>query len=301
MDHYQRLHAQITASESSTSPQEAVREMLDALADGDEEAVAALVSREVGQRLTGSTSPTPAQVLETLRLALDDVLTGTGWGFATAHRPHAPDVELVKLIQAGEEPRIAYGPQWANGHLFYLRSGPDGWTIVDLDGDDPAAAEQTIPVTDLLDRFPEPALVEVPDDAAPSGSEWPAPVQLAAAFASFLDSDRSEDALRSLVTPESLPAWRRELSSVSIPEEMGLGTGVVPARDSTYALVDDICYVRFIRMPSTELTYRVDVEALASAIVLTLQRRPELGLHFDGWRIFGIGAPVEPEQVPGRR
>jgi hypothetical protein len=273
--------------------------MLDAA--GDEVAVATLVSRELGQRLTGSTSPAPTKVLETLRLALDDVLTGTGWGYATAHRPHAPDVELVKLIQVGTEPRIARGPEWARGHLFYLRSGPDGWTLVDLDGDEPAAAEQTVPVTDLLDQASGPALVEVPGDAAPSGSEWPAPVQLAAAFASFLNSDRSEDALRLLVTPESLPAWRRDLSSVSIPEELGLATGVVPARDSAYALVDDICYVRFVGVPSTESTYLVDAVTLTSAVVLTLQRRPELGLHFDGWRIFGIGAPVRPEEIPGRR
>lgn len=301
MEHYERLHAQIAASEDPGSPQEAVRHLLGVLSAGDEPSVAAMVSRELGQGLTGSTNPIPTEVLKVLRLELDDVLTGTGWGFATAHRPHAPDVELVKLIPAGERPIITDGPEWARGHLFYLRSGRDGWTLVDLDGNDSASTEETVHITDLRDQVPGPALVEVPDDSAPTGPEWPAPLQLAAAFASFLDSDRNEDTLQLLVTPESLPAWRGGLSSVSIPEDMGLATGVIPAHDDGHAQVDDVCYVRFVRAPSADSTYRVVEDTLISAVVLTLQRRPELGSHFEGWRIYGMGDSVRPEDIPGRR
>jgi predicted nucleic acid-binding protein len=296
-DHIQ-IYEQILASEREGAPQQAVATLIDALARGDAPTVAASVSQELSQRLTGDVQPEAGQVLEALWDALGDVLTEPGWGLATAHRIHAPGVELVKLIQVGERPRIAHGPQWARGHLLYLRSGPDGWTLVDLDGDDPADPGETVPIANLRERLPGTGLVEVPDEEAPA--DWPAPLHLAAAFAAFLDSERRLEDLRLLVTPESLPAWLRDLAAVTIPEDYGLATGVILARDAHHAQVQDVCYVRFVRVSNPSATYRVDADLLTTATVLTLQWRPELGTHFDGWRIFGIGDPVRPEEIPGR-
>ena len=297
---YQRRYTQIRAAKDPTGPQQAVQRLLDALAKNDAPAVTALLSTDLAQRLSGRRTPTGAQVLQALQRALEDVLTETGWGFATAHRPHAPDVELVKLLQLGDEARIASGPQFARGHLFCLRSDPSGWTLVDLDGEDPAVIGEIVPPTDISEGSPGPALVAVADEDAPDGTHWAPQVQLAAAFATYLATDRDDETLRLLVTPESLAAWRRDLPDVDIPSDLGLATGVVPAHDQHWAQVEDICYVRFVRPPSTDATYRVEADTVAHGMWLTLQRRPDLGAAFDGWRIFGIGEPLPPEQIPGR-
>ncbi|MFA9444420.1 hypothetical protein [Egicoccus sp. AB-alg6-2] len=80
--------------------------------------------------------------------------------------------------------------------------------------------------------------------------------------------------------------------------ELNLATGVQFAHDVEHAPVDDVAYVRFVRVPNQDQSYYIDAEILASAQVLTLQHRPELGQPFDGWRIHAVGDYVKPEELP---
>ncbi len=135
---YQRIFADTLDAQSDDSPQGAVRELLAALDEEDEVRVAGLVDNLLSARLTGMSDPGPSDLLDALTVALHDVRTTDGWGFATARRPHAPDVELVKLLRAGADPQVVFQPQLARGHLFYLRRHDGGWILVDLDGQDPS-------------------------------------------------------------------------------------------------------------------------------------------------------------------
>ncbi|MDP1806232.1 MAG: hypothetical protein Q8K72_13755, partial [Acidimicrobiales bacterium] len=78
--------------------------------------------------------------LQAIEAALAEVLTTEGWGFGTARRLLGPDLELVKLLRAGTEPRMASEPQAAQGHLLSMRREATDWVLVDLDGPDPTLA-----------------------------------------------------------------------------------------------------------------------------------------------------------------
>lgn len=95
----------------------------------------------LAERITGVSNPTPNELCATLQRVLEDVSTSEGWGFATAKRVHGPDTELVKLIRAGHDPLVVFGPQEADGHLFHLRLQGDDWVLADLDGPDPAITD----------------------------------------------------------------------------------------------------------------------------------------------------------------
>lgn len=138
----QRMHAEALRANSAESPQETVRLLIDALNEGDSKSVAALVDPSLRRRLAPPDGRAP-RLTDVLRAQLDDVLTGSPWGFATGWRPQAPDVELVKLVQAGEGVRIARRPQVHSGHLFLLRKNEDRWHLIDLDGPDPGMTEVT--------------------------------------------------------------------------------------------------------------------------------------------------------------
>jgi predicted nucleic acid-binding protein len=135
---YERIFEDIILSESSTSAQSAVRRLIWAVEDGDVASTVALVDADLAQDLTGKKEPLDGEVQGVLRERLDDVFAQEGWGIATARRPHGPDVELVKLVRAGDDPSIAFDPQDVQGHLFYMRLSEDGWVLVELDGPDPA-------------------------------------------------------------------------------------------------------------------------------------------------------------------
>ena len=132
----QRMQAEISRADSPESPQEAVRLLIDALREGDARSIAALVD-PVFQRQLAPPEGRSRRLTKELRNRLGDVLTGTGWGFATAWRPQSPDVELVKLVQAGDDMRIVREPQEHPGHLFYLRNDGGLWRLIGLDGPDP--------------------------------------------------------------------------------------------------------------------------------------------------------------------
>lgn len=142
IEQYTKIFSEMLDAERPDSPQGAVQQLLAALDGGDVEGVAAVVDAELAAHLTDVPDPTPNQVSATLRQALDDVFTTEGWGFATARRVHAPNVELVKLVRAGPDPRIAFVPQQAQGHLFYMRVRGSRWVVVGLDGPDPTLDDE---------------------------------------------------------------------------------------------------------------------------------------------------------------
>ena len=128
-------------AEGDTSPQSTVRSLLAALEAGRADAVERLVGAELAQALTGAEAPTARELVGVLREILADVWQVDDWGFATAKRLHGPGVELVKLIRGGNEIKIAFEPQLAGGHLFYLHATDGGWVLVGIDGPDPASTE----------------------------------------------------------------------------------------------------------------------------------------------------------------
>lgn len=139
---WERIFEDIMLAESSTSAQGAVRQLIRVVEDGDLESTADLVDAQFAEELTGKLAPTEQEVHDVLQERLSDVFAQEGWGIATARRPHGPDVELVKLVQAGEKPLVAFEQQEARGHLFYMRWMEPGWVLVDLDGPDPSVGER---------------------------------------------------------------------------------------------------------------------------------------------------------------
>lgn len=142
VEDYERIFEDIILSQSPSSAQGAVQQLLRAIQSNDSAAVAELIDVEFAETLTEPERPVPELVLEALSIRLDDVFTTDGWGMATARRIHGPDVELVKLIRGGDQPVIAFEPQAAQGHLFYMKVGDNGWVLVGLDGPDPAVAQE---------------------------------------------------------------------------------------------------------------------------------------------------------------
>ncbi len=139
---YEQMFADIILSESSASAQSAVRELVRAVKDDDRSSVVALVDAEFAAELVGSQPPDPAALHSVLHDRLQDVFSTTGWRVATARRLQAPDVELVKLVQAGDEAVVAFEPQVVQGHLFYMKLTAEAWVMIGLDGPDPSVAEE---------------------------------------------------------------------------------------------------------------------------------------------------------------
>ena len=138
---YQRMLAEVLRSHSSDGPQEAVRQLLDSLRAEDWQEAYHLVDLTLRERLAPGAADSADAVSSALAELLDDALQGDGWGFATAWRPQAPDVELVKLVQGGEQPMIASTPQLVRGHLFFMRRTASHWVVTELDGADPGLTE----------------------------------------------------------------------------------------------------------------------------------------------------------------
>lgn len=137
----QRMLAEVIRSEGAEGPQAGVRALLDALERGDEPTVSGLVDEGLRVRLDPESSGDAHAVFAALTRLLQDALTTDGWGFATAWRPQSPDIELVKLIRGGQQPRVTDGPELVQGHLFYMRKTAAGWILSDLDGPDPGLVD----------------------------------------------------------------------------------------------------------------------------------------------------------------
>jgi hypothetical protein len=99
------------------------------------------------------------------------------------------------------------------------------------------------------------------------------------------------DALHSVVTPESIPAWGDFSETAAMLKEIvNWGVGSVPTAAEG---APDVAYVKILR-DVTE-TYQQQGDALVEVpAVLTLIWRPEVGL----WLVHGIGLPIPPADLP---
>lgn len=143
---YERIFEDIVLSASSTSAQHAVKQLVWAIQDRDLPALGVLIDPTFAVQLVDRQAPSIEDVHEVLHEALRDLFSTEGWGVATARRPHAPDVELVKLVRMRDEPLdqplIVSKPTLVQAHLFSMRLTRDQWVLVGLDGPDPAFEER---------------------------------------------------------------------------------------------------------------------------------------------------------------
>ena len=117
----------------------------------------------------------------------------------------------------------------------------------------------------------------------------PAAVAMAFFIAGTYEEGPDVGTLRTLLTPESLPAWD---DFAFLPEWIGhLSIGTQGRRT---AGSDDVHYVGlFVDMG--EQPMRADGEIVGQGKILSLQRRPDLGGE---WRVHGVGEYVLPEEMP---
>lgn len=99
------------------------------------------------------------------------------------------------------------------------------------------------------------------------------------------------DALHSVVTPESTPAWGDFSETAAMLEEFGnWGVGPVTAAAER---APDVAYVRILR--GVTATYQQQGDALIEvSAVITLTWRPEVGF----WLVHGIGPAFLPADLP---
>lgn len=121
-------------------------------------------------------------------------------------------------------------------------------------------------------------------------------LQTVAAFLEALDEDNALEVLPYIVTPESRAAWTEDILSVrNMARDRGIATRV-------HYPSPDLAYVKLPPDPGETIKATGHV-LLEDAIIVTLQRRPELAdlLGLGGWRVHGIGAYVAPDDIPSPR
>lgn len=120
-------------------------------------------------------------------------------------------------------------------------------------------------------------------------------LQAVAVFLEVLKAENALDLLPYMVTPESVEAWSRDIPGVrELARDRGMATRVdYPTQD--------LAYVKLPPDPGVTVKFTRDV-LLEDALVVTLQRRPELpdSLGLGGWRIHAIGGYVPPAEMPSR-
>jgi hypothetical protein len=129
---------------------------------------------------------------------------------------------------------------------------------------------------------------EAVDATGPMSRDNPAAVALAF-WTAILHEDLTD--LQAWITPESRGNW--DVRALRIRTEgLGLATGVHSPRH-------DVAYVKLVELQELEVAHEgplhiVDGDIAIRAMIISLVRRPELG----GWRVHGIGLPVEPLDLP---
>lgn len=130
---FQRILVDTLDVAAAGSPQNGVSELLTCIVNDDVSGVAELVDPHLAGRLTARSDPTPTLTHRVLRTRLRAVFETDGWGFPTGRHPHAPDIELVKLVRAGTSFQVQFEPRQDPTHSFYMRATDDGWVLVGLD------------------------------------------------------------------------------------------------------------------------------------------------------------------------
>lgn len=118
-------------------------------------------------------------------------------------------------------------------------------------------------------------------------------LELVLGFLAVVERPDATDVLPALVTPESLQFWVRDLAKVR-QELADRGVASRPEYPS-----HDVAYVKLPRDPVQTLRAYTH-KPLADAVIVTLQRRPELPDHLQvgGWRVHAVGDYVPSEQMP---
>jgi putative PIN family toxin of toxin-antitoxin system len=120
-------------------------------------------------------------------------------------------------------------------------------------------------------------------------------LETTAVFMTIVRDSYAVDLLAHVVTPESLSGSVANLEKVrDLVSERGMASGVdYPG--------NDIAYVKLPPDPGETVRATGDV-LLEGAVIVTLQRRPELAdtLGLGGWRVHGIGDYLRPEDLPTR-
>jgi hypothetical protein len=117
----------------------------------------------------------------------------------------------------------------------------------------------------------------------------------AASFLTALGETNAGDLLGFITTPESLPAWRDQLSEV---QETLRGRGMATLAEYP---APDIPYVKLPPDPGENVRATGDVALPADTVILTLQRRPELidVVDLGHWRVHAVGNQgALPEDMP---
>lgn len=119
-------------------------------------------------------------------------------------------------------------------------------------------------------------------------------IKMASLFITVALDPTAHDLLPGMVTPESLPTWSAQMSAAS-----ALLAGRGMASRPSYPTADVAC-VKLPPDPGVTLRATADVP-LEGAIILTLQRRPELPdvAGTGGWRVHALGGYPLIEEMPG--
>lgn len=141
-----------------------------------------------------------------------------------------------------------------------------------------------------------PALIPGTAEAAVAQAEAEghgAVLRTVSAFLAVVQDPRVKELLALVVTPESLPTWRRDLRrSRAIADNRGMATRAeYPAAN-----------VAYVKLPpdSGDTVRATGHVLLEGAVIVTLQLRPELpgGEELAGWRVHGIGDYIPPDELP---
>lgn len=178
--------------------------------------------------------------------------------------------------------------QTASEYTIYYERGSDDHYVLhvgDIAIDVALAREAASRLAEAaLGAWWEPAeqarLEELLSEQDPDG-----PYFVAWAFLGVITGDVPSERLELLVTPESLSAWQ-------LNELRSLTNGYGIASRVAYAS-EDVAYVKLVVGPNFPSI--VSSATIVDALIVTLQRRPDLGGE---WRVHALGGPVEPSHLP---
>jgi hypothetical protein len=119
---------------------------------------------------------------------------------------------------------------------------------------------------------------------------------LTCGFLAVVKDPSAVDLLPAVVTPESLSNWLEQLDAV---RALVAGRGVATRPDYP---TPDVAYVKLPPDPGDTVRATADAP-LEGAIILTLQRRPELpdAVGSGGWRVHAVGDYESIDKMPTPR
>lgn len=216
---------------------------------------------------------------------------------------------LLLVAEAAQDPpssgRVNICRDPNDDYLVWLTQDSEANLLVSGDGDllslkHPGLDVRTVRDTVELLEYRHPwgtSLIPAESDAAWRQAAGEGHDNVLAAASAFLVGVNEPDVgelLQFVVTPESLPLW---LSQLPLVRAMVAGRGMATRPEYPSP---GIAYVKLPLDPGQTIKATAEV-ALPEAIILTLQRRPELvdAVALGGWRVHAVGEPIPAEDMPG--